>query len=55
MPEQSNREYHLVREKECQIMARRASTAPARIAHEALANEHARRARTEQIIYPENK
>ena len=44
MPEQSEREFHLARQKECQIMARQASSDPARIAHEGLAYQHARRA-----------
>jgi hypothetical protein len=55
MPEESERDYHLARQRACQAMARRASTKPARIAHEALANEHARRARAEQILYPEGR
>lgn len=45
MPEQSEREFHLARQKECQTMALQASSNPARIAHEGLAHEHARRAR----------
>jgi len=44
MPKQTEREFHLTREKECQMMARQASSRPAQIAHEALAHEHARRA-----------
>jgi hypothetical protein len=47
MPEQtqSEREFHLARQKECQTMAHQASSNTARIAHEGLAHEHARRAR----------
>ena len=45
MPEHNDREFHLTREKQCQTMARQASSEPARIAHETLAYEHARRAR----------
>lgn len=44
MPEQSEREFHLTRQQACQAMARQASSDPARIAHEGLARQHARRA-----------
>ena len=50
MPQTSQQDYHLARQRECQIMASRASTPSARIAHEALAHEHARRARAEQLF-----
>lgn len=38
------REYHLRRKGECERMARDAANSAARLAHEALAAEHAKRA-----------
>jgi len=44
MPDQDSREYHLSRQQECEAMARQAKSHTARLAHRALAQEHARRA-----------